>query len=243
MFNFFKKKQQTAIPVLSVDVHSHLLPGIDDGVKTVDEAIEILGYMKSLGYRKVITTPHVISDIYRNTPATIAEALARVRQRLEETGVNIAIDAAAEYYLDESLMAAITSSEKLLTIGGRYLLFETNFLNEPLNLKEFVFLAASKGYIPVLAHPERYMYLHNDFDRISDLLNRGVLFQLNTTSLTGYYSKPAQQMAFRLIDRGLVHWLGSDCHHMAHARLLRDAAATKYFQKALTLPLLNNTIE
>jgi protein-tyrosine phosphatase len=122
------------------------------------------------------------------------------------------------------------------------LLFETNFLNEPFNMKEFIFLATTKGYKPVLAHPERYLYLQNNLDKAKDLLDRGVLFQINISSITGFYSKIVQTTANKLIDRGWVHLLGSDCHHLQHARLVEEAQGLKYFQKALSLPLLNNSL-
>jgi tyrosine-protein phosphatase YwqE len=122
-------------------------------------------------------------------------------------------------------------------------LFETNFITEPFNLKEFIFLATTKGYKLILAHPERYLYLQHNLNKVQDLLDRGVLMQLNISSLTGYYSRPVQQMAFKLIDSKMIHWLGSDCHHFQHARLMGDAKSSRYFRKALALPLLNNSLK
>ena len=137
----------------------------------------------------------------------------------------------------------IQEDQPMLTFGReKFLLFETNFLTEPFNLKEFIFLAISKGYKPVLAHPERYLYLQNDWGKIEDLIARQVYFQLNISSITGYYSKGVQITAQKLIDKGWVHLLGSDCHHFQHAQLVGSARNLKYFQKALSLPLLNNTL-
>src|SRR5690606_8579722 len=129
------------------------------------------------------------------------------------------IEAAAEYYLDEVLMKRLQEDDPLLTFGNQYLLFETNFMTEPLTLKEFIFLATTKGYRPVLAHPERYMYLQSKFEKAEDLIDRGVMFQLNLASLSGYYSKPAQTTAQKLIDKGFVHFIGSDCHNLQHAQI------------------------
>jgi tyrosine-protein phosphatase YwqE len=134
------------------------------------------------------------------------------------------------------------NNQPLLTFGKNYLLFETNFLNEPFNLKEFIFLATTKGYKLILAHPERYMYLQSGFEKAEDLINRGLLFQLNISSITGYYSKVVQTTAHKLIDKGWVHFLGSDCHNMQHVYQIREAQRLKYFQKALHLPLLNNSL-
>lgn len=242
MFNWFKKKDIAAHQLLTVDIHSHLLPQLDDGVKDLEEAERIISYFHGLGYRKLITTPHVMNDIYRNTPAGIREKLEILRAHLAAKKIPVEIEAAAEYYLDENLMAMLEADQPLLTIGQNYVLFETNFITEPFNLKEFIFLASSKGYKLILAHPERYLYLHGNFDKAQDLLDRGVLFQLNMSSITGYYSKPVQRMALKYIDRGWVHWLGSDCHHLKHASLVEKTMTTKYFRKALSLPLLNNSL-
>lgn len=227
---------------LIIDVHSHLLSGIDDGVQSLEEAEEIVRVFLALGYKKIITTPHIMSDAYRNTPTIIRSKLAELQAHLRKKEIDIIVDAAAEYYLDEELVRKVENDEPLLTFGKDYVLFETNFMNEPLQLKEFIFLLATKGYTPVLAHPERYLYLQNDETKQEDLLDRGVLFQLNTSALTGYYSKGAQQTAQKLIDRGWIHFLGSDCHSLQHIHLLEQTQANRYFHKALTLPLLNNTL-
>ena len=242
MFNWFRKNNKEALPSLTVDMHSHLLPGIDDGVSTLEESAEIIRTFIGLGYRRIITTPHVMSDAYRNTSEGILAKLETLRAYLKSQDIEIRIDAAAEYYLDESLFRMVETHQPLLTFGEKYLLFETNFITEPFNLKEFIFLATTRGYKLILAHPERYLFLQNNFEKVQDLLDRGVLLQMNISSLTGYYSKPVQQMAFKLIDRGMIHWLGSDCHHVQHTHLMQQARSLRYFRKALTLPLLNNSL-
>lgn len=242
VFNWFRKNRQSDLPPIQVDMHSHLLPGIDDGVSTLEEALQIVRNLQALGYRRIITTPHVMSDAYRNTPEIINKKLDELKKYLLENDITIPVSAAAEYYLDESLFRMIETNQPLLTFGEKYLLFETNFITEPFNLKEFIFLATTKGYKLILAHPERYLYLQNNLEKVQDLLDRGVLLQMNISSLTGYYSKPVQRMAYKLIDRKMIHWMGSDCHHLQHTELLRQAASSKYFRKALTLPLLNNAL-
>lgn len=224
-------------------MHSHLLPGLDDGVATFDDAEQIVRRFVELGYTRIITTPHVMSDAYRNTPEGIHARLGELRMHLKERGLEIPVSAAAEYYLDETLFKMVETDQPLLTLGERYLLFETNFITEPFNLKEFIFLATTKGYKLVLAHPERYLYLQNNLAKVEDLLDRGVLMQMNISSITGYYSKPVQQMAFKLIDQKMIHWLGSDCHHLQHTVLIEQARRSRYFMKALALPLLNNSLQ
>lgn len=241
MFNWFKKKKPPVTGRLQTDIHSHLLPGLDDGVKTMEEAEEIILRFQSLGYTKLITTPHVISDSYKNTTAGIQQRLMDLREHLSQRNINMTIEAAAEYYLDEQLLEKL-DNEPLLTFGSKYLLFETNFMTEPFNLKDFIFRANTKGYKPVLAHPERYLYLQNNLAKVEDILNRGVLLQVNISSITGYYSRPAHVTAQKLIDKGWVHLLGSDCHHLQHVQLVDKAQYLKYYEKALSLSLLNNTL-
>ena len=242
MFDWVKKKESGKSVPLLVDIHSHLLPGLDDGVQSYEESEDVILHFQKIGYKKLITSPHVMSDTYKNTADKILARLAKLKSYLDTQGIDVEIEAAAEYYLDEHVFKMVENDQKMLTFGKKYLLFETNFLNEPFNMKEFIFLATTKGYKPVLAHPERYLYLQNNVEKAKDLLDRGVLFQVNIGSITGSNGKPAQTIALKLIDRGWVHLLGSDCHHLQHARIVEEAQHLKYFQKAIALPLLNNTL-
>jgi protein-tyrosine phosphatase len=226
---------------LTVDVHSHLLPGIDDGVQSLEEAESIVLKFKQLGYSKLITSPHV-HELYRNTTATIQNKLIELRAHLHAKNIDVHIDTIAEYSLDEWLMRELEAGTPLLTFNGKYLLFETNFFAEPLVLNDFIFKLITQHYIPVLAHPERYMYLINNKNRIEDLASRGVLFQLNSTSLAGMYGPVVEKLAKFLVDEKCVHILGSDCHNMNYMNALADAQKTTYYKKALALPLLNYSL-
>lgn len=241
MFNWFTSKRKATNPVL-VDIHSHLLPGLDDGVNSLEEAEHIVQHFRSLGYVRLITTPHVISDSYRNTTEGILAGLSELKKHLSDKGIYMQVEAAAEYYLDEELVHRVENDIPLLTFGGKYLLFETNFMTEPLNLREFIFMLTTKGYKPVLAHPERYVFLQQNPEKAEDLINRGVFFQVNINSLSGYYSKPAQVLARKLIEKGWVHFAGSDCHNYSHIELLKQTLQSRLYQKILTLPLLNNAL-
>nr|PZN56241.1 MAG: capsular biosynthesis protein [Bacteroidota bacterium] len=242
MLGWLKRKRLVLGDALITDMHSHLLPGLDDGVKTLEEAEAIVRVFKQLGYRKLITTPHVMQDHYRNTPEDILTRLNELRRHLTERNIEMDVAAAAEYYLDEFFIRSLESGNALLTFGDNYLLFETNFISEPLTLNEFIFAATTRGYRPVLAHPERYLYLQDNVGRIEDLANRGVLFQVNLGSLAGFYSKAVQVMAGRLVDMGLVHFLGSDCHNLQHAEGIAKASKSRYFEKALNLGLINHDL-
>ncbi len=243
MFSFLTSKTPKVTSPIGVDIHSHLLPGLDDGSKTFDESRDIIRRFEDLGYHKLITTPHIMNDYYRNTPDGIQQKKSELIDFLKDNNSPIQLEAAAEYYLDESLIQAVQNNESLLTFGSsNYLLFETNFLTEPYQLKDFIFKITTQRYKPVLAHPERYEYLNNSFEKLEDLRNRGVSFQLNILSLIGFYSKPIQKMAERMIDKGWVDFLGSDCHNVQYSLLLQKAHETRYFKKALDLPLLNRSL-
>lgn len=242
MFHWFKKKEEPVwMPAFTTDVHSHLLPGIDDGVKSLEEAEQVIVKLQSLGFTRFITSPHV-HELYRNTTEIIQEKLTNLTEHLKQKNIEITLSAVAEYNLDEWLMKQVENKAKLLTFSQNYLLFETNFFSEPLILNDFIFKITTMGYKPVLAHPERYMYLLNNRNRIEDLQSRGVLMQLNTMSLSGLYGPEIEKQARFLIDQKFVNMLGSDCHNLQHAEILRRAQKTKYYHKTLALPLLNYSL-
>jgi len=229
------------------DMHSHLLPGLDDGAETLVHSLDLLRELRTLGFRKLVMTPHIMGDFYKNTPQGIRAALHTLTQAAAEAGLDdVALECAAEYYLDEWLGRKLADGQELLSFGGdkRYLLFETSYMNEPFNLQATIFELKAAGYRPVLAHPERYVYFYGRFAEIEKLRQEyGVLLQLNLNSLAGYYSPAARQVAEKMIDAGLVDFVGTDTHHLRHT----EALATKtlksaYFRKLLALPLLNNTL-
>ncbi len=240
--NWFSRKYS---PIsLQTDVHSHLLPGIDDGVKTIEESIEVIKQLASMGFKKLITTPHIMSDYYKNTPEIIRAKLKEVKEAVTNNNIPIEIEAAAEYYLDEYFYNLIIEGKELLTFGAKdkYVLFETSFTVEPLLLKEIIFKLNSSGYTPVYAHPERYVYLQEKKELLNELIDQGLLFQLNALSLTGYYSKGVQKMAEKLIDRNAISLIGSDTHNMDQAGFLKQAYSTKYAHKLQENQLLNHTL-
>ncbi len=236
-----------AFAALVTDMHSHVLPGLDDGAETMEHALALLRELREAGFRRLVMTPHIMGDFYRNTPEGIRAALAKLAEAAEAAGLSdVALACAAEYYLDEFLGRKLTDGTEMLTFGGehRYLLFETSYMNEPLNLKEIVFELKAQGYRPVLAHPERYTYLYGRLDEIVKLRQEaGVLLQVNLNSLAGYYSGAAQKVAEELIDGGNVDFVGTDAHHQKHLdTLLRRVAHMPHFQKLMALPLLNKEL-
>jgi len=219
-------------------MHSHLIPKIDDGSQSTRETIEMLKFMHEMGIRKVITTPHIISDLYPNTPAKIMDSFSLLNQEIAGENIPIELEVSAEHYLDEFLMQSLDRND-ILPFGGKYLLFETSFMLKPAVLEDFIFRVISKGLKPVMAHPERYVYFQDSWDLLTEIWNRGALFQINISSLGGFYSRPAKVVAQKLIDSGRVHFLGTDAHNMEHLKKCAIVMKNKYVQKALHLPLLN----
>ncbi len=242
MFNFFKKAPEIKKLPFLVDIHSHLLPGIDDGVKSFEESLHILKIFEGLGYKKVITTPHVMSDYYKNTSESILNKLHQTRDFLKDKNIDIKLDAAAEYYLDENFIEQLMSNEKLLTLGDNYLLFETSFLNKPAFLEDAIFNINTQGYKPVLAHPERYGYLENDEGLVDNLKNMGLYFQLNYLSLTGFYSKSIQKFAVKLLKRNLIDFIGTDCHNAFQASEIIKSLGTRNMKLLMSQHFKNGSL-
>jgi len=243
LIGLFKKKDRLPfVNPLKTDLHSHLLPGIDDGSKSWDESIEILKLFARLGFEKVITTPHINMDFYPNKEADLKELGKKLKEKVDQAGINLKIEVAAEYYLDENLFGRIENNPDLLLISNKYLLFETPFFNKPVNLTEFVFKVNSSGLLPLLAHPERYIYLSSDIDLVEELISMGTLFQLNINSLGGYYGPEVKKFADKLVSKGNIHLVGSDCHRLEQLKYLEKVMRSKSFRKVIDLPLQNSQL-
>lgn len=214
MLTIFKKKKalRDLIPDNHLDIHSHLLPGIDDGAKTLDDTRAIIEGMTKLGYGRFITTPHIMNSIWENTPERITGKLAETRQALSP---ELNFRAAAEYMMDSNFVRLFKEG-KLLTIHKNYVLVEMSYINPPLQLFEMLFELQVAGYVPVLAHPERYAFFHQNFGEYAKLKHAGCLFQLNLLSTVGYYGPAVTATAEKLLKADLIDVAGSDIHHAKH---------------------------
>jgi len=241
---FSKKKEEELAPldfsILKTDIHSHFIPGIDDGAPDLETSISLIKKMQELGYSKVITSPHVMSDFYQNSSETIFKGLADVREELKAQKINMEIDAAAEYYIDFEFEQKI-GKEKFLTFGDNYILVELSFMEAPRNLFDIIFKLQLEGYKVVLAHPERYNYYSlKDYEEFT---SRGVLLQINLLSLIGYYSPQIKKKTEALINAGMVSLVGSDCHNMNHAELYEKCQTQKAWHNLVNSgKLLNATL-
>ncbi len=241
---FSKKKEEELEPldfsVLKTDIHSHFIAGIDDGSPDMETTINLIKEMQKLGFSKVITTPHVMSDFYKNSSETILQGLEAVRSELKVQNINMEIDAAAEYYIDYDFEKKI-GNEKFLTFGTNYILVELSFVEAPKNLFDIIFKLQLENYKVVLAHPERYHYFQmKDYE---EFVNRGVLLQINWLSLIGYYSPQIQNKTQDLIAQNMVSFLGTDCHNMHHAALYEKCQTKKAWHDLHNSgKLLNSTL-
>lgn len=229
IFSSGKLSKPVDLSVLHTDMHSHLIPGIDDGSDSLETSAELIRNMAELGYKKLITTPHVQGEFYRNSPDNILPGLEQLKRELKKQGISMKMEAAAEYLIDDRFEEKYKEGG-LLTFGKKHLLVEFSYFNEHPRWKEFFFDLQIEGYKIILAHPERYSYWFRNWDKYRELKDRGVLFQININSLTGYYSNEVKKIAERMIDEEMVDLAGSDMHNMNYMEALRNARYEKYLQ-------------
>ena len=225
MLSIFQKKTYLADLIGGItDFHNHILPGIDDGAKTNTDSQEMMDEFRNLGIKQVVPTPHVITDIYPNT----SEDIKRTFQELKSsTKDDFLLRASAEYMLDQHFLQLL-KNEELLKLSGESILVEMYYLQQPINLYEILFSIQNHSYKPILAHPERYPYLHGkSLQRYEDLKNRGCKLQLNMLSLSGHYGDGVQRTAFRLIENGLIDYLCTDAHRLEHLQKLKMIKISK----------------
>jgi tyrosine-protein phosphatase YwqE len=240
------QKKEPLVPVdlsfLGGDIHSHLIPGIDDGSPSMSDSLVLAQGMVDLGYQKAVTTPHVMSDFYRNTPEIIKKGLLQLNGAIKNAGIKLTVEAAAEYYIDYDFLKKI-GNEELLTFGQRYILVEFSFVEPPRNMKEAFFELQTNGYKPILAHPERYLYWNQNPKELLELKDRDVLFQVNLLSLFGNYGPEICRAGEFLIEHRLVEWLGTDMHHANHLVNLKNyQLKASLAEKIHQLPLLNQNL-
>lgn len=244
LFSSNKSANIESLASIGVDMHSHLIAAIDDGVKTIDEAIEIILFMKSIGYRKIITTPHTMLGGYDNTPAIINNGKEKLIAELIKRNIDFPIEAASEYYLDEHLISLIEKEEEILTFGNKNLLFELSYISRSSSMEQTFFDMNVAGYYPILAHPERYPYLADkgisEYEKIKDA---GIMLQINMFSLVGYYGKQAENVAKDLIDKEMVDFIGTDIHNKLQLEALKACLKSPYLEKLINSnKLKNNTL-
>jgi len=224
MFNLFRKIKKNVELLepfwVTTDIHSHILPGIDDGSPDIASSLKLVQGLYDLGYRRLVATPHVIGDFYRNNPGIINKELERLKIACTEVEIDIELSAAAEYMLDDYFLQILKHKDQILPIYQNFVLTELPYSVMPMNVNEMVFEIIMAGYKPILAHPERYFYYHRDFEEFYRLKELGFLLQVNLLSITGYYGAPVAKAAKFIFDKGLADFVGTDLHHERHLEAL-----------------------
>ena len=237
---FREKKPRKSFANLLVDVHSHLLPGIDDGAKSMDDSLAMIRMLIDMGYQKLIITPHVMAHRYPNSTQHIQQVFHSLQTEVIKQQLPISLEISAEYYLDKTLFEHINNND-LLPFAGNHILFECSFRNEPLSLFDVVFQLKAAGYQPVIAHFERYVYYHNRIEIAQELKSMGCLIQVNLLSFSGYYGKSIQRQSEELLANNLVDIVGTDCHRLDQLLHLTAEKNRRSFEKCFFAPLLNPT--
>ncbi len=237
MLNFFKRRPAGNDPYdftcMAQDIHSHLLPGIDDGSPDVETSIELLRSLANAGITRFICTPHIIGDMYRNTPETIRAALDVLKKACLEHKLDVELSAAAEYMMDDYFMELLRKKAPLLTLTKNYVLTELPYATSSNNIEKISFELNINGYQPLMAHPERYFYYHKNYDAYHRMKELGFLLQVNLLSIPGYYGKAAAKAAKYIIENNLADFVGTDLHHFNHLKALTDTRNREILQKVL----------
>lgn len=245
LFDIFRSAPVKVAPDLSfigVDMHSHLLPSLDDGSQDVEDSVNFIRDLHALGYHKFICTPHIISDMYPNSKATIDPAFALLTQRLKEEQIPVELSYAAEYMVNADFEDVMRSGS-ILSFGDKYVLVEMSYMAASPNIKDVIFDLIMKGYKPVLAHPERYSYYHGRFDAIESFIDAGCLLQINLLSLSGFYGKEVKRVCEMLIKERMVSFVGTDLHHERHLKMLKELASNgKIIDQLKSIDLKNASL-
>jgi len=229
---FFSKKKTNEPDLgfswLKADMHSHLIPGIDDGAPDMETALDLVKGLAQLGYKKLVTTPHILSDMYPNSPNRISSGLEKLKQAVTAAGIEVELKAAAEYYIDEHFQAQLEEKSPLLTIGGNMVLVEVSMITAPMDLQDVLFQMQLQNYQPVIAHPERYVYMSRKKEFFESLKASGCYFQLNLLALVGYYGTSVQELADYLLKKNYYDFAGTDLHNAKHLSLLQKLSPAHF---------------
>ena len=234
MLSFLKaKKSLLSVLQGGIDIHNHLLPGIDDGAETLADTLALISAYNRNNITQIIATPHIMSGHYPNTKRSITEALKKTKKLLKENGLNhIKITAAAEYMIDD-YFEELLERDELLTLKENYVLIELSYYSPPINLYDLIYKLILKGYTPILAHPERYTFYHQDHESYKKLKELGCLFQLNLLSLTPYYGSEIMKTAKLLLKNGYIDFVASDIHNQNQLKTLKDCTICGNMQSLL----------
>ena len=242
MLFFGKKKvtQSVDLSWLGADMHSHLIPGIDDGAPDIATSLELIRGLQKCGYKKLITTPHIFWELYPNTTEIITQGLTAVKKAVEDEGIPIQLHAAAEYYIDEYFEDHLKKKVPLMPISGNMVLVEFSMVTAPFDLMQVLFEMQIQNYQPIIAHPERYIYLAQRKNFFDELKEAGCYFQLNLLALTGYYGKSVQELADYLCKKNYYELAGTDLHNERHLSALQKLSSSSIYARLRENSVLKN---
>ncbi len=227
MFSFFSKKNPTenAFAFLGTDMHAHLVPGVDDGSDSIETSLKLIAGLEHLGFKKLIITPHIYETFYKNSEKTLRKPFDEMNSALA-TQSKVETYLSAEYFVDEAFEKLVANAA-LIPFPSKHILVEISLVGYNPRLEQIVFDLVTLGYTPILAHPERYLYLSKSLKTFQKLKDMGCEMQCNINSLGGYYGKASEEMGWGLIGAGLVNYLGTDMHHTKHLEFLSNMASQK----------------
>lgn len=240
VFSFFSKKpKESNLAWLAVDMHSHILPSIDDGADSVTQSLHLLESLQALGLSTFHFTPHIFAEMYPNNRETIAAAYAELQERMP---AGIKTGFAAEYMVDSSFEKKCTDTDQLLLLPNQHILVEMSYIQESHSIDSVLFDLKVQGLNPILAHPERYVYYQGEIEKIRRFRDAGILLQVNLLSLLGYYGSREKKVARWLAEQGWIDLLGTDVHHERHVNALARGIQQENLPKILQKCIIKNEI-
>ncbi|MDO5571986.1 MAG: hypothetical protein Q4F97_11100 [Bacteroidales bacterium] len=238
---FFSKKETEAFQLpFNTDIHSHIIPGVDDGSKNLESSIFLVKKLREWGIYNIIATPHRTDISFENTPDSIKPHFDALKKEIEKNSIDVNLTHSFEYRLDEGFIK-LMEQKKLVALKDNYILIENSFIQPLWNLKEIIFDLKLKGFKPILAHPERYGYYINNKNMYTELHNIECEFQINIMSIAGGYGKEIQKTAKWLLEKGYLDYIGTDLHNKSHSDFIDNYLKSSAYKK--TLPILASMVK
>ena len=235
-FTSSRKGRHTDFREVCLDMHSHIIPGVDDGAKDITDSLALMNGLKKLGFDHLFTTPHTQQDIHPNTKEGLEKAHALLNCKIPK---GLTLRLSSEYYLDNQFRLQLEAGA-VMPLPGNRLLIECNKFIKPYDLEDRIFDVIVRGFQPILSHPERYLFFHSRFGYYKRLKKLGVELQLSALSLTDYYGKNVRRISEQLIKEDMIDFIGTDTHNLKHIETLIEVPRNKYFARLLDSKLLKN---
>lgn len=246
-FSFFSKPKPKALEkanlgTLKTDIHSHIIWGIDDGAKLEEDSLSLIYELKNLGYTKAITSPHIMDGVYDNDSTIISRGLEKVNELIYKNNIEFKLEAAAEYYIDDSFLAKIAKRD-ILTFGDDFVLIEFPMIDIPVNSDVFIFELQAKGYKVVIAHPERYKFTIGKTELYDKWKSLGCYLQVNLLGAVERYDEQTTAQVKYMADNKLIDFLGSDAHNTRQLSVVGSNTSSALLHTILdTCDLKNNLL-